>query len=110
MPDSRPSLPELPSCIQGAGDDTLLAVRVVPRAGRTGLAGERAGALLIRLAAAPVDGAANVALTAFIADCLDVPKRAVTLVAGERSRDKRIRIERVAPLEVARRLKRFEPE
>ena len=46
----------------------MLAVRVVPRAGRTGVAGTRGDALLVRLAAAPVDGAANDALVAFLAD------------------------------------------
>ena len=41
-----------------------LAVRVIPRAGRTAIAGVRGGALTVRLAAAPVDGAANDALIA----------------------------------------------
>jgi uncharacterized protein len=69
-----------------------LNVRVVPRAGRTTVAGFRGGALLIRLAAAPVDGAANEALIAFLAELLDRPKRDITIVAGQKSRNKRIRV------------------
>ena len=69
-----------------------LDIRVIPRAGRTGFAGLRDGALLVRLAAAPVDGAANDELIALIARTLRIPKRDVTIVAGERARSKRIRI------------------
>ena len=67
-------------------------VRVIPRAGRDAVAGVRDGALLVRLAAAPVDGAANEALVRVLAETLGVPRRAVTLVSGERSRRKRVRI------------------
>ena len=65
---------------------------MIPRAGRSGFGGLRDGALLVRLAAAPVDGAANDELVALIAKALRVPKRDITIVAGERSRSKRIRI------------------
>jgi uncharacterized protein (TIGR00251 family) len=71
----------------------VLAVRVIPRAPRTTVDGERAGAILIRLAAPPVDGAANDALVAFLAAALGVPRRQVTIVSGATSRDKRVRIE-----------------
>lgn len=67
-------------------------VRVVPRAGRTAVAGMRGGALLVRLAAAPVDGAANEALIAFLADVLERPKRDITIISGQKSRDKRVRV------------------
>ena len=69
-----------------------LEVRVIPRAGRTGFAGLRDGALLVRLAAAPVDGAANAELIALIARALRIPKRDITIVSGERARSKRVRI------------------
>ena len=69
-----------------------LNVRVVPRAGRTAVAGVRGGSLLIRLAAAPVDGAANEVLVAFLAELLERPKRDITIVSGHKSRDKRIRV------------------
>ena len=69
-----------------------LDVRVTPRAGRSGIAGLRGGTLIVRLAAAPVDGAANDELIAFLSKALDIPKRDITIVTGERSRTKRIRI------------------
>ena len=69
-----------------------LEIRVIPRAGRTGFGGLREGALLVRLAAAPVDGAANVELIALIAKALRIPKRDITIVSGERARSKRVRI------------------
>ena len=50
--------------ISDAPDGAILTVKVIPRAGRTAIAGARDNALLIRLAAAPVDGAANAALLA----------------------------------------------
>jgi uncharacterized protein (TIGR00251 family) len=53
----------------------------------------RGGALLVRIAAAPVDGAANDELIDVLCDVLDVPKRAVSILSGERSRQKRIQIE-----------------
>jgi len=69
-----------------------LDVRVIPRAKRTEAAGLRNGALLVRLAAPPVDGAANTALVAFLASTLGVPSRAVQLLSGDRGRQKRILI------------------
>ena len=74
------------------GDQATLLVRVIPRSGRTAIGGRRGGALLIRLAAAPVDGAANEALIAFIASLFDRPRCDITIVAGEKSRNKQIRI------------------
>jgi len=65
---------------------------VIPRAKRSGVGGMRGDAWLIRLQAPPVDGAANEELISVLAKLLDVPKRAVTIVAGERSREKRVRV------------------
>ena len=69
-----------------------LEVRVIPRAGRSGFAGLRDGTFLFKLAAAPVDGAANDELIALLARALRIPKRDITIVSGERSRTKRLRI------------------
>lgn len=65
---------------------------MIPRAKRTAVDGERGGAILIRLAAPPVDGAANAALVEFLSDALALPRRQITIVSGEKSRDKRVRI------------------
>ena len=63
-------------------------VRVVPRASKTEFCGVQGGALKIRLQAPPVDGKANAALCAFVADAFGLPKRSVSVVSGETSRDK----------------------
>jgi uncharacterized protein len=83
----------------------ILDVRVIPRAARPGLAGTRDGALLVRLSAPPVEGAANAELIQVLAKALDVPKRQVTIVAGERSRLKRVKLEGVTAERVAEKLK-----
>jgi hypothetical protein len=69
-----------------------LAVKVIPRAGVTRIAGTREGRLLIRLAAAPVDGAANDALIAFLSDLLRVPARQISVSSGAQSRNKLVMI------------------
>lgn len=61
-------------------------MRVTPRAGRTGVDGILDGALRVRLAAAPVEGAANAALIGFVADLLDLPKSAISLTSGVTAR------------------------
>jgi uncharacterized protein (TIGR00251 family) len=77
-------------------DHALLPVRVQPRAKRTEVAGEREGAVVIRIAAPPVDGKANAALCRLVADRAGVPKGAVTVVRGESGRDKLVRVEGVS--------------
>lgn len=83
----------------------VIDVRVIPNAARSGLAGERNGAWLVRLAAPPVDGKANDALTAFLAETLDVPRRAVTIVRGHTSRQKQVRVDGLGSADIAGRLK-----
>jgi hypothetical protein len=87
-----------------AGDGTRLALRVQPRASRSEVAGRHGEALKVRLAAQPVDGAANEALVRFLAEALQVPRAAVTLVAGPVSRSKVVQVAGLAPDDVARRL------
>jgi uncharacterized protein len=70
----------------------VLRVRVQPRAARESLAGVRDGALLVRLNAPPVDGRANAALARLLGRLLGVPPSSVTLLVGEKSRDKRVRV------------------
>lgn len=69
-----------------------IAVRVIPRARRNEIAGRRGDALLVRLTAPPLDGAANAALTALLAACLGVPERAVSIISGGKTRDKRVAV------------------
>jgi hypothetical protein len=90
--------------VQPTTNGIVIDVRVVPRAGRAGLAGTREGALLVRLNAPPVDGAANAELLEVIADALGVPKRSVSLVSGDRSRQKRVRVTGISEGEARARL------
>ena len=78
--------------IESTPDGVIVSIRVIPRAGRSGPAGIRDHALVIRLNAPPLEGAANTELIAVLADLLDVPKRNVTIISGERSRSKRVRV------------------
>jgi hypothetical protein len=75
----------------------VLEVLVQPRASRTRVVGEHDGRLKIQLAAPPVDGEANAALLAFLADAVGVKRAEVTLLAGETGRRKRVRIAGVGP-------------
>lgn len=84
-----------------------LLVHVVPRAHTTALAGRHGDALKIRLAAPPVDGAANDELIRFLAERLAVPRTAVTIAAGHASRRKTVK---VAGLETAEALRTLEEE
>jgi len=72
----------------------------VPRASRTVVDGEHDGLLRVRLAAPPVDGAANAALIEHLAKLCGLPKRAVTIVAGDSSRRKRLRLAGITPAAV----------
>ena len=78
--------------IASTSTGVTIEVRVIPRAAQSGVAGTRDGALLVRLNAPPVEGAANDELIAVIAKAVGVPRRAVTIVSGERNRTKRIAI------------------
>jgi uncharacterized protein (TIGR00251 family) len=73
-----------------------LDVRVIPRAKKSSLGGVRDGAVLIRLAAPPVENAANEALVSLLSDILHVPRRAIRIVSGERSRHKRVAVDGLA--------------
>ncbi len=88
---------------EGAGG-AVLELLVQPRASRTRVVGEHDGRLKIQLAAPPVDGEANAALLAFLADALSVKRADVALLAGETGRRKRVRIAGVAASAAAARL------
>jgi uncharacterized protein (TIGR00251 family) len=83
-------------------DSIVLDIKVIPRARQTGLAGTRDGFILVRLTAAPVDGAANRALIAFLSDLFGVSKRNITVVIGEISRQKRVKISGITASDVER--------
>ena len=88
--------------IQKRGGEIVFAVRVSPRASRNGIAGEYQGALKIQLTAPPVDDRANDALRRLLAERLKVPVSAVRILAGEKSRTKRVSIAGVTREHVAK--------
>lgn len=93
-----------PPYLQEQNNGLLLAVRVQPRASRTELAGIMGAELKVKVTAPPVDSAANDALVAFLATTLDLPKRAITLVRGQTSRHKLLRLEGLTLQEAVTRL------
>ena len=68
------------------------AVRVVPRASRSEIAGEHNGALRVRIAAPPVSGAANRELVRTLAKIFKLPQNAVEIVSGANSKNKTVRL------------------
>lgn len=70
------------------GEECLLRVRIQPRSSREGIDGVRDGRLLVRVSAPPVDGAANDRLIRLLAHALGVPKSHVSLLHGNKNRDK----------------------
>jgi hypothetical protein len=74
--------------LRDTGGGITLRVRVQPRASRDALGGERDGALVVRLTAPPVEGAANEALARFLGKALGVAPSAVRVVTGTSSRNK----------------------
>ena len=79
------------------GQVTLqLTLHVQPGAARTEVSGTHGDALKVRLAAPPVDGKANAELLRFLAEAFGVPRRNVTLLRGELSRAKVVRVARPA--------------
>ncbi len=83
--------------VRAEPDGASFAVRVIPRGQPEGPAGLRDGRLVVRVGAPAVDGRANQRLLALLAARLGVARRAVSLVAGERSRDKRVAVRGAAP-------------
>jgi uncharacterized protein len=77
-----------------------IEVRVIPRARRDEIGDERGGRLLIRLTAPPVNGAANTALRRLVARRAGVPARRVSIVRGQTSRDKVVRVEGLTAAEL----------
>ena len=78
------------------GKGVTLRLHIQPGAKKTEVAGPHGEALKIRLAAPPVDGKANACLIALLAERLGVAKASISLVSGDTSRAKRVRVDGVA--------------
>lgn len=92
--------------MRDTSDGVTVRVRVQPRAAREAIFGERAGALVVRLTAPPVDGRANAALVRLLARALGVPAGHVHVLRGASGRDKTLRVESVSASMVVERLLR----
>ena len=86
--------------ISSLHDAVTFAVRVQPRASRDAVGGEWEGALKVRLTAPPVDDRANEALRRLLAERLNVPLGAVTILSGSRGRTKRVAVSGVTAAQV----------
>jgi uncharacterized protein len=85
---SRPS--SSPAWYEIRGADLLLRLRIQPRASREGIDGLHDARLRVRVSSPPVDGAANERLVRILAEALGVPRTALTLTRGAKSRDKNV--------------------
>ena len=81
----------------------LISVRVIPRSSKNSLAWEQ-GKLKVRLTSPPIDGAANEALVALLAEQLALPKRQITIVRGASGRQKTVEITGVTLEDVEQKL------
>ena len=72
--------------------EIIFTARVVPRASKSEIVGELDGALKVRVAAPPVDGAANAELIKFLAKTFSVSKSEVEILSGETSKTKQVKI------------------
>jgi uncharacterized protein (TIGR00251 family) len=84
----------------------ILRIRAQPRAARDEVVGWQAGVLRVRVTAPPVEGEANRALVIVLARALGVRPSAVSMVRGERGRDKLVRVDGLSPVEIEARLGR----
>lgn len=88
-----------------AADTITFSVRVQPRASQSGIMGELDGALKLRLAAPPVEGAANKELIRWLAKFFGVSRAQVTIISGETARQKIVRVSGVNPAEAEQKLR-----
>ena len=87
-----------------SGGHLLVTVRVMPRAASGVIGGERDGALIVRVTAAPVGGAANTAVVRILAKALGVPPSEVRIVRGATARTKVVSVPAAAEDALARLL------
>ena len=78
----------------------IFSVRVVPRASSSEIVGEQDGLLRVRIAAPPVDGAANEELVRVLAKEFGIARRSINIISGHTSRVKKISIEGLSPREL----------
>lgn len=81
-----------------------LTLHIQPRASKSEVVGRHGDAIRVRIAAPPVDGAANEELVRLLAEQLAVPRKAIRIVSGQTGRRKVVEVEGLTPGEVAGKL------
>ena len=82
----------MPDWLTPVDGGVILSLHVQPRASKNEIIGTIEGSLKVRLTSPPVEGAANKLCCEFIAKLCGLPKRDVTIVSGEKSRHKRVKV------------------
>jgi uncharacterized protein YggU (UPF0235/DUF167 family) len=85
-------------------EGTRLRLRIAPGSRRPGIAGRYGDGWKLRVAPPPEDGRANDAVVALIAEALELPRAAVSIVSGHAGRDKIVALDGIDPAEADRRL------
>ena len=93
-----------PSIVQGTKDGAVLTIHVQPNASKTECVGVHGGALKIRVAAPPVEGAANEEVIRFLARQLSISRTSVRIQSGASGRHKRLLVKGLSVLQVHARL------
>jgi len=94
----------LPPWLRDTADGVEISIYVQPGAKSTEVSGEHDGALKLRINAPPVDGKANAAVIAFLAERFAVSKSKVLLLSGDTNRRKRLRVSGVTAESAAKQL------
>lgn len=92
-----------------AAPHCILAGKAVPNAPRNEITGWLGDTLKVKIKAPPPEGRTNAALCEFLAAALQLPKRAVTVLTGETSRQKRVHITWLSPADLRQRLTHLSP-
>ena len=90
--------------LKSVADGVSFAVKAVPRASRNAIAEVREGVLVVRLCAPPVEGKANAALIAYLAEAFGLRKGQVSIKVGEKSRHKIVVLSGLSPEQVRERI------
>ena len=104
VPNEGAPLSAAIAAVNAHKEGAVLAVLAVPRARTTEFAGLEGDKIRIRVAAPPVDGAANDTLVRFLSRVLSIPRSRLTIVGGESGRRKRILVVGMSPENLAQRL------
>lgn len=83
----------------------VLEIRVLPRSSRCGIAGLQDGALKIKITAPPVEGKANEECIRFISDLLKIRKSAISIIAGEKSKNKTVLVAGMTAQEIEKMIR-----